>query len=88
MKSIVPMEIIEQKVLFMRSQKVMLDRDLAQLYGVETPVLNQAVRRNIDRFPDDFIVYTHEGRDYEDITICDILKRISRNVLKKSFTGH
>lgn len=55
MKSIIPMEVIEQKILLMRSQKVMLDRDLAQLYGVETRVLNQAVRRNIDRFPDDFM---------------------------------
>lgn len=55
MKSIVPMEVIEQKILLMRGQKVMLDRDLAQLYGVETRVLNQAVRRNIDRFPDDFM---------------------------------
>ncbi len=55
MKSIVPMEIIEQKILLIRGQKVMLDRDLAQLYGVETRVLNQAVRRNIDRFPDDFM---------------------------------
>lgn len=55
MKSLVPMEIIEQKILLMRGQKVMLDRDLAQLYGVETRVLNQAVRRNIDRFPDDFM---------------------------------
>jgi hypothetical protein len=55
MKSIVPIEIIESKILFIRGQKVMLDRDLAQLYGVETRVLNQAVRRNADRFPDDFM---------------------------------
>ena len=55
MKSMIPMEVIEQKILLMRSQKVMLDRDLAQLYGVETRVLNQAVRRNLDRFPDDFM---------------------------------
>ena len=55
MKSIVPIEVIENKILFIRGQKVMLDRDLAQLYGVETRVLNQAVRRNSDRFPDDFM---------------------------------
>lgn len=55
MKSIIPMEVIEQKILLMRGQKVMLDRDLARLYGVETRVLNQAVRRNVDRFPDDFM---------------------------------
>ena len=55
MKSLVPIEVIENKILFIRGQKVMLDRDLAQLYGVETRVLNQAVRRNADRFPDDFM---------------------------------
>ncbi|MBS1258882.1 MAG: hypothetical protein MAG551_01946 [Candidatus Scalindua arabica] len=38
-----------------RGHKVMIDRDLASLYGVETRVLNQAVRRNIDRFPEDFM---------------------------------
>jgi ORF6N domain len=55
MKSIVPIEVIEHKILFIRGQKVILDRDLALLYGVETRVLNQAVRRNSDRFPDDFM---------------------------------
>jgi len=55
MKTLVPMEMIEGKILLIRSQKVMLDRDLAQLYGVETRALNQAVRRNVDRFPEDFM---------------------------------
>lgn len=55
MKSVVTAETIERKIYLVRGQKVMLDRDLAQLYGVETRVLNQAVRRNIDRFPDDFM---------------------------------
>ena len=55
MKALVPIEIVEGKILFIRGQKVMLDRDLAQLYGVETRVLNQAVRRNIERFPADFM---------------------------------
>jgi len=54
-KTLVPVEIIEGKILLIRSQKVMLDRDLAKLYGVETRALNQAVRRNIDRFPEDFM---------------------------------
>ena len=51
---IVPIEIITGKIFLIRDQKVMLDRDLAELYGVETKVLKQAVRRNIDRFPKDF----------------------------------
>ena len=51
----IPVERIEKAILLVRGQKVMLDRDLAVLYGVETRVLNQAVRRNIKRFPLDFM---------------------------------
>lgn len=51
----IPSERIEHSILLIRGQKVMLDRDLADLYGVETRVLNQAVRRNIRRFPPDFM---------------------------------
>ena len=51
----VPCERIEQAILLIRGQKVMLDADLAVLYGVETKVLNQAVKRNIARFPEDFM---------------------------------
>jgi type III secretory pathway component EscV len=53
--SLVPQELIQSKILHLRGQKVILDRDLAVLYGVETRALNQAVRRNISRFPDDFM---------------------------------
>ena len=49
------MERIESRIFFVREQKVLLDRDLAELYGVETRVLNQAVRRNLARFPADFM---------------------------------
>jgi hypothetical protein len=55
MMDVVPIEMIENKIYFIRGQKVMLDRDLAALYGVETRALNQAVRRNSDRFPADFM---------------------------------
>ena len=55
MSDLVPVEIIADKIFLIRGQKVMLDRDLAKLYGVGTGVLNQAVRRNIKRFPDDFM---------------------------------
>ena len=55
MKTIMPIEAIERKIYMIRGQKVMLDRDLAELYGVETRALNQAVRRNLDRFPEDFV---------------------------------
>lgn len=52
---LIPVERIEQAIYFIRGEKVMLDRDLAALYGVETKVLKQAVRRNIYRFPKDFM---------------------------------
>lgn len=48
-------ELISQQIYFIRNQKVMLDRDLAKLYEVETKVLKQAVRRNLERFPPDFM---------------------------------
>ena len=49
-------EAVASKILVIRGKKVMLDRDLAELYGLETRVLNQAVRRNAERFPEDFIL--------------------------------
>lgn len=48
-------EVIKHRIYEVRGQRVMLDRDLAELYGVETKVLNQAVKRNIERFPEDFM---------------------------------
>jgi len=53
--SLVPAKRIEQRILFVRGQKVILDRDLAFLYGVSTKALNQAVKRNSERFPDTFV---------------------------------
>jgi hypothetical protein len=55
MTKLIPVEKITNKILFLRNEKVLLDRDLAKLYGVETRVLNQAVSRNIKRFPPDFM---------------------------------
>lgn len=54
-KEIISIERVAQSILDLRGQRVMLDRDLAALYGVETRALNQAVKRNADRFPDDFV---------------------------------
>ena len=53
--NLIPAERIEKAIYFIRGEKVMLDRDLAVLYGVGTKVLKQAVRRNLDRFPEDFM---------------------------------
>jgi hypothetical protein len=55
MKALIPSEIIENKILLIRGQKVLLDKDLSILYEVTTKVLIQAVKRNINRFPDDFM---------------------------------
>lgn len=55
MSNLVPIERVENKIFFIRGQKVMIDRDLAGLYGVTTFNLNKAVKRNIRRFPDDFM---------------------------------
>lgn len=55
MQELIPIEIIEDKIFIIRGLKVMLDHDLAQLYGVETKRLNEAVKRNIQRFPEKFM---------------------------------
>ena len=55
MSDLVPVEVIANKIFLIRGQKVMLDRDLAKLYGVTTGNLNKAVSRNLMRFPDDFM---------------------------------
>ena len=55
MTTIVPTESIVSKIVFLRGEKVLLDRDLARLYGVETKQLKRAVRRHISRFPQDFM---------------------------------
>lgn len=80
-KRAMDLAMIERSILMVRGQKVMLDRDLAALYGVETRVLNQAVRRNIRRFPDDFMLTLTrvEIRDISQIVISSNIKH-SRNV--------
>ena len=54
-QNLVPLEHVERVILVLRGQKVMLDSDLAELYGVPVKVLNQAVKRNLGRFPEDFM---------------------------------
>jgi hypothetical protein len=72
--TIVPLERIEGAILMVRGQKVLLDRDLAALYGVETRALNQAVRRNRDRFPKDFMLKLSR----------DEIERISQTVISSA----
>jgi hypothetical protein len=71
----VPVERIEKAILLVRGQKVMLDRDLAELYGVTTGNLNKAVRRNLDRFFPDFMIQLKK-EEYESL-------RFQFGILKK-----
>jgi hypothetical protein len=71
----VPAERIERIILSIRGQKVILDRDLAELYGVTTGNLNKALRRNLDRFPPDFM-FQLKQEEYESLRFhLGILKR-------------
>ena len=69
---LIPVGRLDRMILLVRGQRVLLDRDLAKLYGVETRVLNQAVRRNQDRFPDDFMfaLTRREIRNISQFVIC------------------
>lgn len=58
--ALIPMERIQRSILLMRKERVILDRDLAELYGVENRALKQAVKRNPDRFPSDFMFELNE----------------------------
>jgi len=74
MNNLVPEEAIEQKIFLIRGHKVMIDKELAVLYGVKTKALNQAVRRNIGRFPEDFMFILSESEKDELVTNCDRFK--------------
>ncbi len=62
---------IESKIIVIRNRQVMIDRDLAELYGVETKRLNEQVRRNIERFPRDFCFQLNDGETKELVAFCD-----------------
>jgi hypothetical protein len=74
--ALIPIERIEKIILLIRGQKALLDRDIAALYGVETRALNQAVRRNRERFPADFmfVLTRQEIRNISQIVICSGMK--------------
>jgi hypothetical protein len=80
-KELVLNEAIEQNIFTIRSQKVMLDRDLARLYGVATKVLNQAVKRNMKRFPKDFMFKLTRSEKNELVTNCDRFKTLKHSTV-------
>jgi hypothetical protein len=88
-KSIVTNEIIMSKILLIRNQKVMIDRDLAELYSTTTKKLNQQVKRNINRFPEHFMFeLTKLEKEYV-VTNCDHLKKLKfSSSLPFVFTEH
>lgn len=75
---LVPDEIVMSKIYHFRNQKVMLDMDLAILYQVETRALKQAFKRNILRFPDDFMFQLTKQEWQEVITVCDNLQQTAK----------
>lgn len=89
MKALIPLEVIEQKILLIRGQKVMIDADLASLYGVETKRLNEQVRRNIERFPDDFMFQLTADEKSEVVANCDHLAKLKFSpTMPNAFTEH
>jgi len=72
---------IGSKILTLRGQQVMLDRDLAELYGVETKRLNEQVKRNIERFPDDFMFQLNEKEKKELVANCDRFKNLKHSTV-------
>jgi hypothetical protein len=67
-------EIVMSKILLIRGKKVMIDRDLAELYGITTKQMNQQVKRNLKRFPKDFMFQLTTEEKGEVVTKCDHLK--------------
>jgi hypothetical protein len=80
-------EIIRNKIIVIRGEKVMVDRDLAALYGVSTKALNQAVTRNIRRFPPDFMFRTTKDERDELVTNCDRFRSLKHSsIMPRAFT--
>jgi phage regulator Rha-like protein len=89
MKTLVPVEVIKQPILLIRGQKVMLDADLAVLYGTTTKRLNEQVKRNLDRFPQDFMFQLTKREKAEVVANCDHLAKLKFSpVLPNAFTEH
>ena len=87
---IIPVERLENKIIVLRNQRVMLDSDLAEIYGTETKVLNQAVKRNANRFPEDFMfkLTAKEGEDLRSQFVTSKMGRGGLRYLPYAFTEH
>ena len=88
-KALVKVGKIQQRILLIRGQKVIVDADLAECYGVTTKNLNQAVRRNADRFPPDFMFRLTKEEKHEVVTNCDHLRNLKFSPVSPCvFTEH
>ncbi|KAF2339315.1 ORF6N domain-containing protein [Flavobacterium tistrianum] len=83
-------ETISNKIYFIRGQKVMIDRDLATLYGIETRVLKQAVKRNISRFPEDFMFDLNktETENWKSQIVISNSEKMGLRYIPTAFTEH
>ena len=86
---LIPDELIASRILLIRNQKVMIDADIAELYGVTTKRLNEQVRRNTNRFPNNFMFELTKEEKSEVVANCDHLEKLKfSSVLPKVFTEH
>jgi len=87
-KQISQTRFIEDRIFLIRGHKVMLDRDLAKLYGVRTKVLNQAVKRNASRFPDDFMLQLNreEMKDWRSQFGVGSINSVDKRLYNASFS--
>ena len=86
MSDLVPVEIIASKIFLIRGQKVMIDRDSAGLYGVPTKRLNEQVKRNIRRFPEDFMFHLTKEEKNELVANCDRFKTLKHSTVRRNLT--
>ncbi len=88
-KALVKVGKIQQRILLIRGEKVIMDADLAEAYGVTTKALNQAIRRNAARFPPDFMFRLTKEEKLEVVTNCDHLEKLKYSpVNPRAFTEH
>ena len=89
MNELIELSTLQKYIFTIRGKRIMIDRDLAELYGVETKKLNQAVKRNIERFPDDFMFQLTDIEQNELVTNCDHLKNLKYSYQNAyAFTEH
>lgn len=87
--SVIPVEMIERRILQIRGQKVMIDADLAEVYGVATKRLNEQMKRNISRFPSDFVFQLTAKEKEEVVANCDHLAKLKfSSTSPYAFTEH